>query len=151
MICFTSFIFCWDISLSAVSSGYQVILNWEHENPTFEIQEILKYELFRGLDENPDTLISEFEVGINSFTDRELINYTPYYYQIFGYNSQGDTLVASEVITATPFITQYHTEFISNWDDTDENPYSNWGLTNYNDIWGSFVVLSAKISLQNNR
>ena len=136
MICLTSFIFCWDISLSAVSSGYQVILNWEHENPTSEIQEILKYELFRGLDENPDTLISEFEVGINSFTDRELINYTPYYYQIFGYNSQGDTLVASEVITATPFITQYHTTFISNWDDTDENPYSNWGVTNYNDIWG---------------
>ena len=32
----------WDISLSSVSSGYQVTLNWEHENPTSEIQEILK-------------------------------------------------------------------------------------------------------------
>ena len=125
----------WDIEFNAEPGDNQINLEWQHENQDVEILEIEYYEIYRGLSSDPDELIAEVDVGVNSYLDSDVINLTTYYYKIIGLNNAGEPIVVSDVIRLAPFIRAYNAELISNWDE-NTNPYMDWGLHSYNDIWG---------------
>ena len=121
----------WNLELNAEPGNNQISLDWQHENQDSELIEIDHYEIYRGLSDQPDELIAEVDVAINSYLDMDLINYTLYYYQIIGVNHTGNHKVISDVIMSMPFLTEYNTEFIANWNETNDNPYLDyWGLWN---------------------
>ena len=126
----------WDIEFNAKPGDNQINLEWQHENQDAELAEIEHYEIYRGLNNQPDNLIAEIDVGVNSYLDSDVINLTTYYYKVIGINNAGEPLVISDVIMSMPFLVAFNTEFISNWNGSNDNPYLDWGLTNYNDVWG---------------
>ena len=126
----------WDIEFNAEPGDNQINLEWQHENQDAEIVEIEHYEIYRGLNNEPDVLIAEIDVGVNSYLDSDVINLTTYYYKVVGRNNAGEPLVVSDVIMSRPFLLAFNTEFTSNWNGSNDNPYLDRGITNYNDVWG---------------
>ena len=123
----------WELSeYHLYSSSNQIRVEWAHENPAIENESVVSYEITRTTNLD-SSIIGQVGLGVNHYTDENLINYEPYTYQVIGYGSSGEVLVISPVSTNYPSPNEYNTELVSNWNGG--NDYQGTG-PKYNDIWG---------------
>ena len=125
----------WEFShFDVLASDNTITLEWEHENPQIEYEQITHYEIRIRVEGNESWTSQTIPVEDNQYEFTGLINGIPIEAQVFGLNNDSQTIeMESEIIISTPMPVWNNTTLLAQWDGA-EDPLV--GASKYNDIWG---------------
>lgn len=127
----------WELNYFTIDQGdAEFTLNWEFEYPPVELEEIDHYNLLRGTSSDALFELTQILPSVGTYFDIDLEIGEQYYYQLNGISQAGEIVLESAIISADAAFQELNTELLDNWDNGHENVFLDYGVSNYNDIWG---------------
>ncbi len=125
----------WEFShFDVLATENTIILEWEHENPQIEYEQITHYEVRMRTEGSENWTSQTVPVETHQFEFSGLSNGISVESQVLGINNNSQTIeMESEIIVSIPMPVWSNTTLLAQWDGADDPLV---GASKYNDIWG---------------